>query len=323
MPRGSAPAPVPPGGVADPAAPLDAAALREWGAAIGREAPPLQPFPGLVLMAVDPFRLHAYWNLDPAELAAARSRFSGTADGRLVLRFREVLVSAGPGPASSAGGLAAFDREVRGASGALDVSVWGRGAAWEAELGICAVDGGWFALTRSRAVRLPPPGPAPVIRYASERVARLVRGAAATPTEEAPASQSRPAAPADPSLRNGGPEPLTPMFPESAPAPRSEPSLESLPVLRPEVPPAPLALAHPRADGAAAPGWSAWSGSADLQLRAELHLYGWAAPDRELILLGQRIPVAPDGRFHWRQPLATDPALLTALARLLAPPGDG
>jgi hypothetical protein len=48
-----------------------------------------------------------------------------------------------------------------------------------------------------------------------------------------------------------------------------------------------------------------------LEIHAELHVYGRARRDWELVLLGRRVPLAGDGSFELRQPIGVD-TLLTA-----------
>jgi hypothetical protein len=70
---------------------------------------------------------------------------------------------------------------------------------------------------------------------------------------------------------------------------------------------------HPPPGYAASPAWSASVGS-DLELHAELLVYGRARPGQELVLFGRRIAVEGDGSFRVRQPLSLAAVAPGALA---------
>jgi hypothetical protein len=263
-------------------------------------------------MDVDPFLLHACWGLESATLEKARMAFGHGTRAHLVLRFRELPPPLGDASFDAPLPAAVFDQEIEGPSGQLEVVTAGIGNGYEAELGLTAADGGWLSLARSNRIRMPPAGPDSTLGRVSLDVSRqgqdMAIPAAATATAPLPESLTT----MDPSLRGGGPDPLPPIFPNVAPR------AQTLPKRPPgEVAPAiPVAIpARPAEETGLSAGTllgRQWSSSVLarhpglLELHAELHIYGRARRDRELMLLGRRVPVQANGRFELRQPLGTD-----------------
>lgn len=315
--------------------PLAREDLREISEQIAREFPLTGGESGVVLMDVDPYRLHAYWSLDAESLEQSRAEF-GTAGGRthLVLRFREV-----PGDAlghRQMAPLAVFDLEISEAQGSTEVRIWGAGKTYEAELGFTAEDGGWMSLACSNRVRMPPAGPSSKPALATLDVSSLapavhfeaadaqpnsvspdkILGATAVETATAGA-QDLPMAD-DPSLRGGGPDQLDPEFPNPYPA---EHALKLAPETAEQVQPnlPEPANGYFKAESVQTLSSSAFSLSsfaqadAELEIHAELHIYGHARPDREILLFGRRVPLESNGTFHIRQILRADASLLALL----------
>lgn len=104
----------------------------------------------LVLMEVDPYRIHAYWEVTREDRAAAPNRLgSGTPPVRWLLRFYEVTQPGAADPGSS------FEVSVDLAPGNWYVTVPGSGRSYLAELGPLAADGRFVAACRSNVVHVP------------------------------------------------------------------------------------------------------------------------------------------------------------------------
>jgi hypothetical protein len=110
--------------------------------------------PELVLIDVDPRRVHAFWTLSPATVDAARRELARTGenDAPMVLRIHPISAGGGPGEA--------FDVEVVGLQGRCYVDVWGEARCYRGELGLRQSDGSLVSLAASTIVELPPLGPA-------------------------------------------------------------------------------------------------------------------------------------------------------------------
>lgn len=305
--------------------PLARADLRAISDEITREFPLTGEQSGVVLMDVDPHRLHAYWNLWSETLQRARADFTAAGyKSHLVLRFRELPDQEADAHHSGTLPLEAFDRELWDAQGHVEVEVRGAGERYEAELGLTADDGGWKSLARSNRVRMPPAGLSPEPGMETLNVA-----AALPPADAAEESGNPPAAEAaeglpmadDPSLRGGPADVLEPEFPNPVP-PERVPTAEfaAAQQVEPDVPPAPdsyfEAAGFPDL-AAAVKGFSSSALSSpslgELEIHAELHVHGRVRPGRELFLFGRSIPLAPDGTFHVRQVLDPQSLLLPLL----------
>jgi hypothetical protein len=178
-------APPRPAGAAAPASkPFSAAELRRISQQISAEW--FRPVEGsrLTLLEIDPWRVHAYWNVAEDEIAAARARlprdFQGGGDeSALVLRFTDLSPDTGQGAHHPH-----FDIEVEGASNNWYVDLWRDAKHYSAELGPKAADGTFIALVRSNEVVTPRGGPSPELAFRNleVRVPRMVetREAAAT-----------------------------------------------------------------------------------------------------------------------------------------------
>jgi len=130
--------------------------LREISAEAAAHFPRSFASEHLVLMEVNPTRLHAYWAVTPASVENARARagVSG-AKAPMVLRTYAVDAQGARRPRS------AFDTEVQGLNSSAYVDVWGEARRYGAELGLRADDGGFVGLVESDPVTLPPePSPA-------------------------------------------------------------------------------------------------------------------------------------------------------------------
>ncbi len=305
--------------------PLTRADLRAISDEIAKELPLTGQRSGVVLMDVDPLRLHAYWNLWPGTLQRAQADFAATGHkSQLVLRFQELPHQETVAHHSGALPLEVFDRELWDAQGHVEVVVRGDGARYEAELGLTADDGGWRSLARSNRVRMPPAGPSPEPGMETQNVTvALPLADAAAESGTLPASYAAEALPMaeDPSLRGGPAEALAPEFPNPA-SPERAMTAQSAVIqqLQPDVPPAPdsyfevagfpdLAATDQRFSSATLSGPI----HGELEIHAELHIHGQARPGRELFLFGRCIPLAADGTFDVRQQLDSESLLLSSL----------
>jgi hypothetical protein len=107
----------------------------------------------LVLIDVDPHRLHAFWTIPVALMEDARAR-PGGAGAAMVLR---VFPSAEGG--EQAGRF--FDVEVGGLKGRAYVEVWQPERRYTASLGLRTGAGELIAFANSNEIALPPVGPVP------------------------------------------------------------------------------------------------------------------------------------------------------------------
>ena len=119
----------------------------------------------LTLLEIDPWRVHAYWNLAEDEIAAARACMphdfgGGGSDAALVLRFTDLSPETG-----EAAHHAHFDVEVEGASNNWYVDLWRDARRYSAELGVKAIGGSFIPLVRSNEVVTPRGGPSPELAF--------------------------------------------------------------------------------------------------------------------------------------------------------------
>jgi hypothetical protein len=109
--------------------------------------------PELVLIDVDPRRLHAFWTLSPPTLDTARREFGPDAErAPMVLRVHQIT----PSGATAA----SFDVEVLGLQGQRYVDVVGENRLYRGELGLLRSDGSLVSLAVSADAELPRLGPA-------------------------------------------------------------------------------------------------------------------------------------------------------------------
>jgi hypothetical protein len=176
--------------------------LRAVGEELAAAFPPAVEETEVVLMEVDPHRLHAYWHVTPADLAAARERLGDEAEGAsLVLRLHDRTA---PGPDHFPH--PAFDVEVEGESGHRYVELWRDAGLYLAELGLRTGYGRLVGLARSNPVQLSRAGHSP---RPGSRVLRLERlaleeGGVSAPPPEA----DSPAVAAGAELRTLAPPPM-------------------------------------------------------------------------------------------------------------------
>ncbi|MDJ0861981.1 MAG: DUF4912 domain-containing protein [Gammaproteobacteria bacterium] len=288
----------------------------------------------LVLMDVDPHHVHAYWNITPADLAAARTNADHLADETaLVLRLNDLS----PGPPNGAPPHEPIDIAVHGLENHWHVDLWQDAKSYMAELGLRTPDGRLALLARSNPVEMPAAG-----RSAEHSSAPADQSwAAASPTIDAGPDRGGDVRAAgfapDPTLAGEPGNPLPPVFPNTdgsgKPAPATGAGADDIPTLpanpRSALPPvrghgpvltgSPSQLpnqvgAGPKVSAETYSSSSLTRSSADLELQAELHIYGRGTPGGRIELFGQQIALGPDGGFSFRRPLSDPWIVLSMLA---------
>jgi hypothetical protein len=109
----------------------------------------------LTLMPIDPYRIHAYWEIAPADLRAARhSLGDGAETATTVLRVHDVTGVNFDGTNARH----MFDVEVGGAANWY-LTLWSAGKSYVGDLGLRAPGGHFVPLVRSNIVHTPGPVP--------------------------------------------------------------------------------------------------------------------------------------------------------------------
>ncbi len=156
----------------------------------------------LALVDIDPSHVHVYWQVQRADMEAAR-RSAGVRNGAgesMVLKVHDALCMTMTGfiPWPE------LEFEVEGLNGSRHVEVPDAGHTLIAELGLRAANGGFVPLTWSKPVRLPRPGEAEV-RESVDLVVidepgnppRVLEVQSVPSTEQAPAEGQPPASSSD------------------------------------------------------------------------------------------------------------------------------
>lgn len=108
--------------------------------------------PELVLIDVDPHRLHAFWTISPATLDAARQALGPEGEGApMVLRVHQL--------SETAASVATFDVEIVGLQAQCYVDIWEEARRYSGELGLRRSDGSLISLAASASVEMPRPAP--------------------------------------------------------------------------------------------------------------------------------------------------------------------
>jgi hypothetical protein len=142
--------------------PFSADELRRIGAEITEHWSRPPEANRLTLLEVDPWRVHAYWHVAEADLAAARAGLHGGGrNAALVLRFTDLSSrSEGNAPPHER-----FDIEVREARNNWYVGLWRDAKHYSAELGLRVPGGEFVVLARSNEVATPRGRPAPELEF--------------------------------------------------------------------------------------------------------------------------------------------------------------
>jgi hypothetical protein len=196
---------------------FDPDVLKEVADDINRDFPLVTHRSGVVLYDVDPEQLQAQWAIKPDDFVRAHSAFPASARGvRAVLRLLRVDAHGGA-PESAVSPLQSHHVALEGSS---RFTVNGRGALFQAELGVISDDGGWLLLARSNRVRMPGPAgqPAPIRAAAATapKPAEVMQPGEASPSGSVRPEMDAPKEPravvADPTLSEPT-QRLEPIFP--------------------------------------------------------------------------------------------------------------
>jgi len=248
--------------------------------------------PQLVLIEIDPYRLHAFWTVTRDALELARNRLGAAgADASMVLRVFEAETDD-----MESSEAPAFDVDVGGLQSRSYVDIFGETRRYRAALGLRAGDNRFVTLATSNTVELPPASP----NGASE-ILRIDMGNPESGTFAPDPADSNPEASAF--------FPLVSEAPDGHPGPTADSTMGTT-ALGAEAPGGRPPLVLEQALTSSSYGLGRAGG---FEISAELHVFGHAEPDRELRLFGQKIPMRPDGSFSIRRLLPNDPTLIEAL----------
>jgi len=259
----------------------------------------------IVLMEVNPTRLHAYWTVTPSSVEDARVRAGVTgAKAPMVLRTYAVDAQGARRPRS------AFDTEVQGLTSSIYVDVWGEARRYSAELGLRGDDGGFVGLVESAPVTLPSepsitadePEPEPP---ATDAVSPAIDESAVEDWVLTPFPY--------PLVDDTSSEPMIPEHEGGAevsgdPTPNEPESTEEASPAAP-ADDDPLALENVLTLSSHALG----RGDVQLEINAELRIYGRAKPGSDLHLFGRPVRLRPDGSFSITRPLPQGALVISTL----------
>lgn len=273
----------------------------------------------LILMEIDPFHIHAFWEVTPHDhKAALRKLKAGNAAPAWVLRFHDIRAGN------------SFDVPIELAAGNWYVDLWAADKTYETELGPLAANGRFVPVCRSNIARTPAVAPVPHDDPTWLQVKGVFEKVEQVHTPELPGSLAPANAPAPVVL----PEQHFPIVapPFVANTSTNEPGAQASEPGEQPVVAAPRAvnveLPPPAAPGGALPqpvssfspegvssfdlgGGGSGAGqsepSINLELNAEVVVYGRAQPGQTLRVNGRWVPVNSDGTFHvrWALPTAT------------------
>jgi hypothetical protein len=141
--------------------PFSAAELRRISAEVAAWDRPPAEATRLSLMEVDPWNLHAYWHIDPADMVAGRAKLGDDGEhAGLVLRFCDISPRLDDALPHNG-----FDIEVGEGSNNQYVNLWRDAKRYSAEIGLRAHDGAFMPLARSNEVATPRAGPSPALDF--------------------------------------------------------------------------------------------------------------------------------------------------------------
>ena len=298
----------------------------------------------LTLLDVDPFHVHAAWEVTPRDRAAAEKQFTAQSTAFFwILRFRDEQDGS------------SFDMPVNPDAGSWYVELLAADKTYHAELGPIAVTGAFVAVCRSNTLATPPAAPAQPqepqwLEVAgtlgeAKRVAAPEREASPLPKTAAqgPVAQGQLAAPTGAQVEPMLAEPLgrpqqafplalpplneicTPVTPlgtldiptevaaalTEKPAAADTPVAPVQPVTETTSAVAAPAVATERSTSSEAVSSFSWGGGVaqaaiTLELNAEVIVYGRAQPGQTLCVNGRPVSVNDDGTFHvrWALPVA-------------------
>lgn len=259
----------------------------------------------LTLLDVDPFHIHASWEITPRTRAAAEKKPSARAEAFIwALRFHDEQDGS------------SFDIPINPDAHSWYVELLAADKHYHAELGTCSASGVFEAVCRSNPLSTPPAAPAAQQEPQWAKVTGTPGQARAAAAPEA--EQPREGRQQKAEVRDQGevaPEAFPLAEPPHADVMTPVESTEALEL------PATMAVVleeKPAATTATVPSLSSDSVSSfsmggraekaalELELNAEVIVYGRAQPGQTLRVNGRSVPVNDDGTFHvrWALPVA-------------------
>jgi len=131
----------------------------------------------LVMLVVDPYRVHTYWEVTPDELARTEKMIRLHADSaRPVLRFRDAAVAD-----AAEANQGWFDVDVNLQPRNWYVQLWSADKTYTADLGLRGDDGQFVSLARSNVIRTPRAWPAVGVEEHFMRIERATQRAESVP----------------------------------------------------------------------------------------------------------------------------------------------
>lgn len=264
-------------GAGDGPAAVTMEALRHVAETVRAHFPRDAAGPELVLIDVDPRQLHAFWTIPPTMVTAAKRDLADD-NALLALRIFE-LADAGDGPW--------FDVQVQGLQANAYVDIWGEARRYRAELGALSSSGRFHVLARSAPATLPNLGPAATGAQAAADRQAAMPGPALTPDLLAGGHPALADVTAAATAAAAGLAGTT----TAGDAPSSA-SMESV-----------LSVSS----------FALGTEMVDLEINAEIHIYGRARPGSQLMLFGRKVMLRPDGTFSITRPLPNGALVLSAL----------
>lgn len=138
--------------------PLSANKLREIAAEVDKAFPPKFGRTELVVLPIDPFHAHAFWNVCTEDLEEARSHLGEQgASARLILRFFDITYIDFDGSNAHS----SFDLEVHSLQNCWYFDFWKSEKTYFVDLGLLGDDGSFGPLARSNMFHLPRHSPSP------------------------------------------------------------------------------------------------------------------------------------------------------------------
>jgi hypothetical protein len=264
----------------------------------------------LVLMARDPYWIHAYWEVTPATVARAKVDLGPEGEGhRWVLRIKSQEETA------SEGNVEIFDVDIEPDARSWYLRVPRPDRTYEATIGLLTKDGALYPFAKSDRATTPRAGVSEESDAAwtgsptdAERILELSSADEPTPSSPGMAASQAPVSGAHPSMgRPGLPagsawDAMSPMGPGEVSSPGGEAAVSG----------AGEAIAPTSGESATA---GARGEPAPLRLRCDLVLYGSTRPDARLTVQGRPVGIRPDGTFSVRFELPDGEQSIPCVAR--------
>ena len=263
----------------------------------------------LTLLDVDSFHVHASWEITPRARAAAEKNFAANSVAFLwVLRFHDEREGT------------TFDIPVNPDASSWYVELWTADKTYFAELGACSVPGEFVPVCRSNTISTPPAAPAlpqePQWLEVTEALENARRVAAPVAEEEQKSEGGSQRSEVSGQRSEGGEQEAFPL----AEPPHSDvvTPVEAVEALALPATMAAVLEEKPAATTATVQSISSDSVSSfsmggraekaaiELEINAEVIVYGRAQPGQTLRVNGRSVPVNDDGTFHvrWALPVA-------------------